>query len=150
MVRSLGRLSPVLIIAAVFGTASGIAVAEQRVQPSARPSRPTPSEEVVIRFRARQTLDGVYHAEARHRPGDPACDLRKSRTVIAPRKGRVVRLRLLPPRIDGDPDAREWCVGTYRAKVFFKQVVRCPPFLNCGDSAARSIGSTTFTVVAEQ
>ena len=53
-----------------------------------------------------------------------------------------------PPRVDGQPDARQWCVGTYRVKVFFKQTLQCPPPIQCGDSVAVSLGSTTFTVVA--
>jgi hypothetical protein len=32
--------------------------------------------------------------------------------------------------------------------VFFKQTVSCEPPLQCGDSVAKSIGSTTFTVIA--
>ena len=69
--------------------------------------------------------------------------------MTAPSKGRVVRLRLLPPGVDGEPDVRQWCVGGYRAKAFFKQTVRCRPSVQCGDSVEIALGSTTFTVVAE-
>jgi hypothetical protein len=58
-------------------------------------------------------------------------------------------LKLLPPSVDGDPVVRQWCVGVYRAKVFFKQTVRCRPSVQCGDSVEIPLGSTTFTVVAE-
>ena len=150
MLRVLGRVSAVLVVAGAFATATGTAVAEQRVQPSAHPSQPMPAQEVVIRFRTRETLDGRYYAEARRLTGEPGCDLRRSRFVTAPRKGRVVRLRLVPPRVDGESDARQWCLGTYRVKVFFKQTVRCEPPVQCGDSVARAIGSTRFTVVADQ
>ena len=66
----------------------------------------------------------------------------------APSKGRVVRLTLRPPGVDGQPDARLWCAGTYRARVFLKQTVRCARPVHCGDSMAIPLGSTTFTVVA--
>jgi hypothetical protein len=149
VIRLLGRLCVVLVVAGACATAAGTAVAEKRVQPSAHPSRPTASQEVVIRFRTRETLDGRYYAEAQHLPGEAACDVRRSRSVTASREGRVVRLRVRPPRVDGESDARRWCIGTYRAKVFFKQTVRCEPPVQCGDSVARAIGSTRFTVVAD-
>ena len=59
----------------------------------------------------------------------------------APRAGRVVRLRVAPPQ--------RWCAGAYRATVSFKQTVRCPPTVNCGDSVEVAIGSTTFTPEAD-
>ena len=139
----------VVLVVGVFAMASGNAIAEKRVQPHALPSQPTQSEEVKLRFRTRQTLDGTYHAQARHVPVESGCDARRSRDVIAPRKGRVVRLRLLAPRVVGQPDVGRWCIGTYRVKVFFKQTVSCEPPLQCGDSVARAIGATTFTVVAD-
>jgi hypothetical protein len=143
------RLMAVLMIAGLFSAAGGVAVAQKRLHPSAHPNRPTQSERVVIRFRARETLDGVYRGEARHRPEQPGCDAPRSRAVTAPSKGRVVRLKLLPPSVDGEPDVRQWCVGGYRAKVFFKQTVRCRPSVQCGDSVEIALGSTTFAVVAE-
>ena len=143
------RLMPVLMIAGVFAATGGVAVAEKRLRPSAHPSRPSQSESVVIRFRARETLDGVYRAEARRRPKELGCDAQRSRAVTARRKGRVVRLKLLPPIVDGDSDVRQWCVGAYRAKVFFKRTVSCKPPVQCGDSVEIPLGSTTFTVVAE-
>jgi len=139
----------VVLVVGVFAIAGGNALAEKRVQPHARPSQPTQSEEVKIRFRTRQTLDGAYHAQARHVPVESGCDAPRSRDVIAPRKGRVVRLSLLAPRVDDQPDVRRWCIGTYRVKVFFKQTVRCEPPLQCGDSVATAIGATTFAVVAD-
>jgi len=142
------RPTPVLLIAAAFAAASAVASAHERVRPSAHPSHPSQSERVVIRFRARETLDGVYYAQVRHRPKEPGCDAQESRVVPAPSKGRFVRITLRPPRVDGQPDARQWCVGTYRVKVFFKQTLQCPPPIQCGDSVAVSLGSTTFTVVA--
>ena len=142
------RPTPVLVIAGLLAATGGVAVAEERVHPTAHPSRPTQSEDVVIRFRARETLDGVYHAKARRRPAQPGCRSRRSRVVIAPEKGRVVRLRLRPPRVEGETDERRWCLGTYRARVFFKQTVRCPPEIQCGDSVEVPIGRTTFTVIA--
>ena len=144
------RLMPVVMIAGVLAaSAGGVAVAEKRLRPSAHPSRPSQSEQVVIRFRARETLDGVYRAEARRRPKALGCDVQRSRAVTARSKGRVVRLKLLPPSVAGDPEVRQWCVGVYRAKVFFKQTVRCRPSVQCGDSVETPLGSTTFTVVAE-
>ena len=139
------RPAPVLLIAASFAAACAVAGAEERVRPSAHPSRATQSERVVIRLRARETLDGVYYARARHRPRESGCDAQQSRVVPAPSKGRVVRLTLRPPSVDGQP---EWCVGTYGAKVFFKQTVKCGRPVQCGDSTAIPLGSTTFTVVA--
>jgi hypothetical protein len=106
---------------------------------SASPSTPAPSEHVVIRYKTRETLDGAYHVEARHRLKDPACADRSSRRIRAGRADRVVRLAVRPPEAG-------WCAGTYKATVYFKQTVHCPPTINCGDSAERPIGSTTFTV----
>ncbi|HEY6889750.1 MAG TPA: hypothetical protein VI300_18265 [Solirubrobacter sp.] len=114
---------------------AGPSVAEKRVHPVAIPSRPAPSERVVIRFRTRESLDGVYHAEAKLR----GCDTARGRSLIAPAKGRVVRLVLAAPRAG-------WCTGEHRATVVFQQTVRCPPPIQCGDSAEVPIGSTTFTV----
>jgi hypothetical protein len=143
------RPTPVLVIAGLLAATGGVAVAEKRVHPSAHPSRPTQSEDVLIRFRARETLDGVYHAEARRRPREPGCQARRSHVVTAPKKGRVVRLTLRPPSVDGQPNAHRWCIGTYRARVFFKQTVRCNPPVQCGDSVEIPLGRTTFTVIAE-
>jgi hypothetical protein len=114
---------------------AGPSAAEKRVQPVAIPSRPAPSERVVIRFRARESLDGVYHAEAQLR----GCDTARGRGAIAPAKGRIVRLALPAPRAG-------WCTGEHRATVVFKQTVHCPPTIQCGDSVEVPIGSTTFTV----
>jgi hypothetical protein len=50
-----------------------------------------------------------------------------------------VRLRIRPPRAG-------WCAGTYRAIVYFKQTVSCPPTIACGDSYERRVGSTRFEV----
>src|SRR5829696_9211033 len=104
------RRGPALIIAAAFASLGGNALAEKRVHPTANPTRPAQSEPVVIRFRALETLDGMYHAEARHRPKEPGCAAQRSRVVRAPDKGRVVRLRLRPPKDVGDPHERRWCV----------------------------------------
>lgn len=93
---SLTRVTPVLLIAAAFAAASAVATAHERVRPSAHPSHPSQSERVVIRFRARETLDGVYYAQVRHRPKEPGCDAQESRVVPAPSKGRVVRLTPSP------------------------------------------------------
>ena len=134
--------------AAALGATGGVAVASERVEPSAHPSHPARSDDVVIRFGTRETLDGAYHVEARHTRSEAGCQVQASRRVQAPRKGRVVRLRLRPPRVEGEPAARRWCDGAYRARVFFKQTVRCPPTIQCGDSVAVALGSTTFTVVA--
>ena len=119
---------------------------EKRVQPTATPSTANPSEAVVIRFRTRETLDGVYSVETHGAVKIAGCPSVDSRRVRAPRKGRIVRLRLLPPRIDGE---RRWCAGDYRATVYFKQTVRCPPEIDCGDSVEVPIGSTTFTVKSD-
>jgi hypothetical protein len=127
-------LAPALLMA------GALAVTEKHVQPVALPARPAPAERVVIRFRTREALDGVYHAEAQPRPKQPGCDPVRGRGLIAPGKGRVVRLKLSPPRAG-------WCVGEYRATVFFKQTVRCAPPIQCGDSVEVAIGATTFTVV---
>ena len=91
----------------------------------------------------------MYHVEARHRPTAPGCNDQRSRVKTAPSKGRVIRLKLPPPPVEGDPDARRWCVGAYRAWVYFKRTVRCPPSVQCGDSVAKRVGATTFTVTAE-
>ncbi len=104
---------------------------------TAEPSAPQPSEAVVIRFKTTRTLDGVYRAEAVQKP----CDVRGSRRVTAPAKGRDVRLRIRPPR-------EGWCAGTYKATVYFKQTVHCPPKISCGDSVERPVGSTRFTVAS--
>jgi hypothetical protein len=104
--------------------------------PSVEPSTPTQSQRVVIRFRARESRDGTYRVEARTRV--PGCEPRRSRAVRAPR-GRVVRLSL----------GRGWCVGSYRATVYFKQTVRCKAPIQCGDSAEVPRGSVTFTVVPD-
>lgn len=134
--------------AAALAATGGVAVASERVQPSAHPSHPARSDDVVIRFRTRETLDGAYHVEARHTRGQAGCQVQASRRVPAPRNGRMVRLRLRPPRVEGEPAARRWCDGAYRARVLFKQTVSCPPTIQCGDSVAVALGSTTFTVVA--
>ena len=63
---------------------------EKRVRPSAEPSAPQPNEAVVIRFKTKQTLDGVYRAEAEQK----GCRTRGSGTRVAPAKGRDVRLRV--------------------------------------------------------
>ena len=131
-----------MLIAALAPPAS--ASSYKRVHPTVLPSTPAPLERVVVRFRARETLDGTYRAEVEPWP-EQSCAGRKSAAVRAPRRGRVVRLELLPSRIDG----RRWCVGAYRATVFFKQTVRCPPTVNCGDSAEVAVGSTKFTVAPE-
>jgi hypothetical protein len=140
------RPAPVLVMAVLLAATGGVAVAEKRVDPSAHPQRVAPGEAVVIRFRARETLDGVYRAEARRRPGQAGCRSGESRRVPAPAKGRIVRLRVRPPTVDGE---RRWCTGTYRARVLFKQTVHCPPDIQCGDSVEIPIGRTTFTVVPE-
>jgi hypothetical protein len=116
---------------------------EKRVQPTATPSAPKPSEAVVIRFRTRETLDGVYSVETHGGEKTATCPSVQSRRVKAPAKGRMVRLRLLPPRIAG---SRQWCGSDYRVTVYFKQTVRCPPGASCGDSAEVPIGRTTFKV----
>ena len=108
--------------------------AEKHVRPVALPAQPGPSQRVVLRFRTVQTLDGVYHAESEQ----AGCDGPRSAGRAAPHKGRVVRLKLSPPK-------RGWCAGEYRATVFFKQAVHCPPTIECGDSVEVPIGSTTFT-----
>ena len=69
---SLMRAAPVLLIAASFAAAGGVAGAEERLRPSAHPGRVTQSERVVIRFRARETLDGVYYARARQSADSPS------------------------------------------------------------------------------
>src|SRR5215203_512941 len=102
------RLTPVLMITGTLAAAGGVAAAEKRVEPTAHPSRPTQSERVVIRFRARETLDGVYRAEAQHRPREHGCDPQPSGPVRAPRNGRLVRLNLSPPRLEGDASAHQW------------------------------------------
>jgi hypothetical protein len=104
---------------------------------TAEPSSPQPSEAVVIRFKTTRTLDGVYRAEAVQKP----CAARSSRRVPAAAKGRDVRLRIRPPR-------EGWCAGTYKATVYFKQTVHCPPKISCGDSVERRVSSTRFTVAA--
>jgi hypothetical protein len=119
---------------------------EKHVQPTATPSAPQPSAAVVIRFRTRETLDGVYSVEAHGAMKIPGCPSRESRRAPAPEKGRAVRLRLLPPTIDG---VRHWCAGEYRVTVYFKQTVRCPPRVTCGDSVEVPIGRTTFTVKSD-
>jgi hypothetical protein len=119
---------------------------EKRVQPTANPSAANPSEAVVIRFRTRETLDGVYSVEAHGAVKIANCPSVQSRRVKAPKKGHDVRLRVLPPRIDGE---RRWCAGDYRATVYFKQTVRCPRGASCGDSAEVPIGSTKFTVKSD-
>ena len=133
----MSRVIALLMIAAMCVAAGGEALAEQRVHPTAQPARPAPTERVVIRFRTRETLDGVYVAEARRRPRQAGCGARRSRILRAPERGAVVRLSLRPP---------PWCTGTYRATVFFKQTVRCIPSVQCGGSVEVPLGSTTFTV----
>ena len=112
-----------------------VASGEKRVTPTATPRFPDPSEAVVIRFKTKQTLDGVYRAEAEY----PGCRTRSSGTRNAPAKGRDVRLRIRAPR-DG------WCVGNYSATVYFKQHQHCPPTISCGGVAEHAIGSAKFTV----
>ena len=107
------------------------------VHPTAVPSAPQSTEAVVIRFKTTKTMDGAYHAEAEQ----TGCRTRSSARRAAPPKGHVVRLRIRPPRAG-------WCAGTYRAIVYFKQTVSCPPEISCGDSAERRVGSTRFTVGA--
>ena len=126
-----------LAIVGALASAAGVAVADTRVRPSVDPSTPTQSQRVVIRFRARESVDGVYSVQARTR--EPGCEPHRSRAVRAPRRGRVVRLTL--------PSG--WCVGAYRATVYFKQTVRCKPPIQCGDSAEVRRGSITFTVVPD-
>jgi hypothetical protein len=138
-------VSLLLAIVGALGSASGVAVADTRVRPSVDPSEPTQVQRVVIRFRARESGDGVYRVQAR--TAQPGCAAQRSRAVSAPRRGRVVRLTLRPPQVDGDPNTRRWCVGTYRATVYFKQAVRCHPPIHCGDSVEVPRGSTTFTVL---
>jgi hypothetical protein len=116
--------------ALLFGATAG-----ERVHPVAIPSRPAPTERVVLRFRTREATDGVYHAEARQR----GCDAARSRSKAVPRKGRVVRFTLSAPPAG-------WCVGEHRATVYFMQTVHCPPKIQCGGSAEVPVGSTTFTV----
>jgi hypothetical protein len=123
-------LMTVLSIAGALATGG-----EGRVRPTAEPSAPQPSEAVVIRFKTTRTMDGVYHAEA-EREG---CGTRSSARRSAPPKGRDVRLRIRAPRAG-------WCAGAYRAIVYFKQTVSCPPTIACGDSYERRVGSTRFTV----
>ena len=124
----------------VFMTVISIAGAlltsgESRVQPTAEPRAPKPQDAVVIRFRTKQTLDGVYRAEAKQ----AGCRTRSSRTRVAPAKGRDVRLRIRAPRAG-------WCAGAYKATVYFKQNQHCPPAITCGGVAEHAIGSTRFTV----
>ncbi len=133
-------LAPAVLIAGALAASS---TAEKRVHPVAQPTRPTPAQRVVLRFRTVETLDGVYHAETHHRPKQAGCNGPASRRLLAPPKGRVVRLKLAGPRGD---DGRRWCAGEYRATVYFKQTVRCDPPIQCGDSVEVAIGSTTFTV----
>jgi hypothetical protein len=125
----------VIALLAIAAALVPAGAADTRVHPSVEPSQPTQWQRVVIRFRARESVDGVYSVEARTR--EPGCEARRSRAVRAPRRGRVVRLTL----------SRGWCVGAYRATVFFKQTVRCHPSIQCGDSAEVRRGSVTFTVV---
>jgi hypothetical protein len=127
----------VITLLAIVGALASTSVADARVRPSVEPSTPTQSQRVVIRFRARESLDGSYSVEARTRV--PGCEPRRSRTVRAPRRGRVVRLTL--------PGG--WCVGSYRATVYFKQTVRCKPPIQCGDSVEVPHGSVTFRVVPD-
>jgi len=108
---------------------------EKRVTPTATPRSPQRSEAVVIRFKAKQTLDGVYRAEAEQK----GCRTRGSGTRVAPARGRDVRLRIRAPR-DG------WCDGMYKATVYFKPNQHCPPTISCGGVAEQAIGSTRFTV----
>jgi hypothetical protein len=110
---------------------------EKRVQPTAEPRAPKPAEAVVIRFKTKQTLDGVYRAEARQ----AGCRTRGSRTRVAPAQGRDVRLRIRAPR-------GGWCAGMYKATVYFKQNQHCPPTISCGGVAEHAIGSTRFTVAS--
>lgn len=136
-------LVPVLTIAGLLAATPAVASGEIRVHPSANPSRPAPSEDVVIRFRTRDTLDGVYYVEAALRRSEPGCGGRVSPDRPAPSEGKVMRFRLRPPRATGE---RRWCAGSYRARVFFWATVHCPPKATCGGSVAFPIGSTTFTV----
>ena len=143
------RVVPLLMVLGLLAGPSGVASAEKRLRLSAHPGRAMQSQPVVIRFRTRETLDGVYLAQARPSAEARGCDARSSRAARARRSGRVVRLRLFPAAVEGDPAMPRWCVGVYRVKVLFKQTVRCIPRVQCGDSVARPLGSTTFTVVAE-
>jgi hypothetical protein len=125
-----------LVLMLSTALASPASASYRRVHPTALPAAPAPTERVVVRFRARETLDGTYRAEVKD------CVARRSPALRAPRSGRVARLKLLPPR-DG------WCAGSHRATVYFKQTVRCAPGVNCGDSAEVAVGSTTFTPEAD-
>ncbi len=129
-----GRFAVLALALAAPGVVSASA-SEKRVDPVAIPSRPAPAQAIVLRFRTREALDGVYHAEARQR----GCDTARGRGRIVPRKGRVVRLKLSPP-------SAGWCAGEHKATVYCKQTVHCPQPIQCGDSAEVPIGSTTFTV----
>jgi hypothetical protein len=107
------------------------------VQPAVAPSAPLPGEAVVVRFEADRTRDGTYRAEAALK----GCASRSSDRRTAPAKGRVVRLRVRPPRAG-------WCAGTYKVTVYFKAAQHCPPSINCGGTADVAVGSTRFTVRA--
>ena len=136
---------PILVLMLTAALASPASASSyKRVRPTVLPGTPAPTERIVVRFRARETLDGTYSAEVEPWP-ENGCAGSESPRVRAPRRGRVIRLKLAPSRID----ERRWCSVRYRATVFFKQTVHCPPTVNCGDSAYIAIGSTTFTVTPE-
>jgi hypothetical protein len=123
---------PTLVLILTAALIAPADAAYKRVQPTAVPAAPAPTERVVVRFRARETLDGTYRAETKP---PPACFAQRSPAVRAPRAGRIVRLKLLPAR----------CAGVHRVTVYFKQTVRCAPRLHCGDSAEIAVGTTSFT-----